>query len=162
LWQRIFAPLRLDDTTFPTVDPRLRGAHARGHLRGSADSPYTECTTLSPSESWTAGAIVATPLDVAAFFAALFEGAVLDPAGLARMTDCTEPLDERCSRGLGLVRYDFGDGHVAFGHHGGVPGFTTMALRTTTGRCVVLYQNGIDVHDVLTSRTPFVAATVTA
>jgi D-alanyl-D-alanine carboxypeptidase len=158
LWQRIFAPLRLDATTFPTVDPHLRGRHATGYLKASADAPYAECTVMSPSESWAAGAIVATPGDVAAFFDGLFTGALLDPAGLALLTDCREPLDSWRSRGLALVRYDFDTGITAFGGHGGVPGYTTLALRATTGRCVVLYQNGIDVHDVLTSENPFVTA----
>jgi hypothetical protein len=39
-----------------------------------------------------------------------------------------------------------------------VPGYTTLALRTTAGRTVVLAQNGIDLHDVLTSGNPFVDA----
>ncbi|MEJ7724211.1 MAG: hypothetical protein WKF64_07895 [Ilumatobacteraceae bacterium] len=78
------------------------------------------------------------------------------------MTDCSQYLDERCSRGLGIVRYDFGDGNVAFGHHGGVPGFTTVALRTVAGRSIVLYQNGLDAHDILTSETPFIRAALAA
>jgi D-alanyl-D-alanine carboxypeptidase len=74
------------------------------------------------------------------------------------MTARTEPLDEGRWRGLGLVRYEYPDGTVAFGHHGGVPGYTTVVLRTAAGRTVALCQNGIDLHDVLTSDTPFVAA----
>jgi hypothetical protein len=33
-----------------------------------------------------------------------------------------------------------------------------MALRSTGGRAVVLCQNGIDLHDILTSDNPFVDA----
>jgi D-alanyl-D-alanine carboxypeptidase len=39
-----------------------------------------------------------------------------------------------------------------------VPGYTTLAARTESGRCVVVWQNGIDLHDPLTSDTPFVQA----
>ena len=39
-----------------------------------------------------------------------------------------------------------------------MPGYTTMALRTTAGRTVVLAQNGIDLHDALMSSNPFVVA----
>jgi D-alanyl-D-alanine carboxypeptidase len=61
VWQRILDPLRLTETTFPTVDPHLRGPHAVGYVRATADQPWQDCTTLSPSESFTAGAVVATP-----------------------------------------------------------------------------------------------------
>jgi D-alanyl-D-alanine carboxypeptidase len=158
LWQRIFSPLGLDDTTFPTVDPQLRGPHAKGYLRFSADSPYAEFTSMTPSESWTAGAIVATAADVAAFFDGLLGGRLLPPEYLARMTDGAERLDEHRSRGLGLVRFDFGTGNIAYGHQGGMPGFTSVAARTESGRCVVVWQNGIDMHDLLSSDTPFVQA----
>lgn len=33
LWRRIFKPLGLADTVFPTADPYLRGQHATGHVR---------------------------------------------------------------------------------------------------------------------------------
>jgi D-alanyl-D-alanine carboxypeptidase len=156
LWQRIVKPLGLNDTTLPTVDPHLRGPHAKGYLRSSADTPYVEFTSMSPSESWTAGAIVATAQDVAAFLDGLLGGALLPPAYLARMTHATEHLDDHRSRGLGMVRYDFGTGNVAYGHHGGMPGYTCVAMRTESGRSIVLWQNGIDMHNLLTSDDPFV------
>lgn len=158
LWQRIIKPLGLTDTTLPTVDPYLRGPHAKGYLRISPDAPYVEITTMTPSESWTAGAIVATAADVAAFLDGLFGGALLPPAYLARMTDPTQRLDEHRSRGRGVVRLDFGTGNVAYGHHGGMPGFTTVAARTESGRCVVVWQNGMDLHNPLSSDTPFIQA----
>jgi D-alanyl-D-alanine carboxypeptidase len=101
MWQRLFEPLGLRDTTFPTADPYLRGPHAVGYLRSTPTSPYIECTKLSPSEEWTSGAIVATAHDVAAFLDGLVGGAVLDPASLALMTDCREVIDAYRSRGLG-------------------------------------------------------------
>jgi D-alanyl-D-alanine carboxypeptidase len=158
LWQRIFKPLGLNDTTFPTVDPCLRGPHATGYLRWSADEPYVEFTAMTPSEAWTAGAILATARDVAAFFDGLLGGALLPPAYLARMTRPTEQIDEHYSRGMGIGRYDFGTGDIAYGHHGGMPGYTGVALRTESGRGIVLWQNGIDMHNLLSSGTPFVQA----
>ncbi|HEY7261146.1 MAG TPA: serine hydrolase domain-containing protein [Trebonia sp.] len=160
LWQRIFKPLGLNDTTFPTVDPHLRGPHAKGYLRSSADTPYVEFTSMSPSEGWTAGAIVATAQDVAAFLDGLLGGALLPPAYLARMTHATERLGDHYSRGLGIVRYDFGTGNVAYGHHGGSPGYTCVAMRTESGRSMVLWQNGIDMHNLLTEDNPFTQATL--
>jgi D-alanyl-D-alanine carboxypeptidase len=158
LWQRIFKPLDLRDTVFPAVDPHLRGPHAKGYVRIAADSPYAEFTSITPSESWTSGAIVATAGDVAAFLDGLLGGTLLSPGTLARMTDCTEVLDDYRSRGLGIVRYDFGGGTVAFGHTGGVVGYSTVAMRTPAGRCVILWQNGYDAHDPLPPDTPFIRA----
>jgi D-alanyl-D-alanine carboxypeptidase len=158
LWQRIVKPLGLSQTTFPTVDPYLRGPHAKGYLRTAADAPYVEYTTMTPSESWTAGAMVATASDVAAFLDGLFGGRLLPAEYLIRMTDPIEPIDEHRGRGLGVVRFDFATGNVAYGHHGGVPGYTTVAARTESGRCVVVWQNGIDMHDPLSSDTAFVQA----
>src|SRR5262245_43401367 len=103
--------------------------------------PYAEFTKMRPSEGWTAGGMVATASDVAAFLDGLLGGALLPHEYLARMTEPTERLDEYRSRGLGLVRFDFGTGNVAYGHHGGVPGYTTLAARTESGRCVVVWQN---------------------
>lgn len=156
--QRIFKPLNLAETTFPTVDPYLRGPHARGYLRTSPDGPYVEIAAMTPSQPWTAGAVVATAADVAAFLDGLFGGALLPDQYLVRMIEPAEQLDRHCSRGLGMVRLDFGTGNVAYGHEGGVPGYTTFAARTESGRCVVLWQNGMDLHGPLSSDTAFVQA----
>jgi D-alanyl-D-alanine carboxypeptidase len=60
------------------------------------------------------------------------------------------------------VRFNLGDGDPAFGHTGGVPGFSTIALRTTGGRCVILWQNGIDLYGMLSTDTPFIRAALAA
>jgi hypothetical protein len=45
-----------------------------------------------------------------------------------------------------------------YGHQGEVPGYTTFVARTESGRCVVLWQNGMDLHGPLCSDTAFVQA----
>lgn len=162
MWQRIFKPLNLTATTFPTVDPYMRDQHAKGYLRFTAEMPYTELTTMTPSESWTAGAIVATAADVAKFLDGLIGGELLEPDCLALMTAGTQVLDEHRMRGLGIVRFDFGTGNIAYGHQGGMPGYTTVAVRTENGRSVVLWQNGADMHGPLSSDVPFVQAALAA
>jgi D-alanyl-D-alanine carboxypeptidase len=162
LHERVLAPLDLHDTTFPIAQQRMHGPHARGYVRMAPDAPYEPIPAISPSESWTAGGMTATPRDLARFFDGLLGGRLLHPDDLETMTARTEPLEDGIWRGLGLVRHDRPDGTVAFRHHGGVPGYTTMAARTDGGRTVVLAQNGIDLHDVLTFANPFADAALRA
>lgn len=161
MWQRIVKPLGLTGTRFLTVDPYLRGPHAKGYLRTSPAAPYVELTAITPSEAWTSGAIVATASDVAAFLDGLFGGALLPAESLARVIEPTQQLDEHRSRGLGAVRFQFAAGSVAYGHTGGGTWLRHGGGRTESGRCVVLWQNGMDLHNPLSSDTPFVRATLT-
>jgi D-alanyl-D-alanine carboxypeptidase len=162
LHERVLAPLDLHDTTFPIAQKRMHGPHGTGYERRAAGAPYRPIPAVSPSEAWTAGALTATPRDLARFFDGLLDGRLLHPDDLGTMTARTEPLADGLWRGLGLVRHDRPDGTVAFRHHGGVPGYTTMATRTGGGRTVVLAQNGIDLHDLLTFDNPFVDAALQA
>lgn len=155
LWQRVFAPLGLDGTDFPEADPYLRGPHAAGYVRIALGEPYVESTSITPSEAWAAGAIVSTPTDVARFLDALMTGGVLDKAGLAAMTDA-EPTGKERGYGMGLMRVELPGGEVAYGHTGGTPGFNCVALRTESGRAVVLYRNAMDMTNPLPLHTPFV------
>jgi D-alanyl-D-alanine carboxypeptidase len=162
LWQRVLAPAALINTTFPTVDPQLPNPHADGYLRLASDQPYTEFNVVTPSEGWTAGGIISTPADLARFFDALFDGELLDQDSLGLMIACEEKVHDTRWRGLGLdLRIIGGDTRV-YGHHGGVPGFTSMVVRTKAGRNVVLYQNGIDMEDCMAFDVPFIVAAVTA
>jgi hypothetical protein len=67
-------------------------------------------------------------------------------------------LDEHRQRGCGIVRFDFGTGNIAYGHQGGMPGYTCVAVRTEGGRAAVVWQNGADMHDPLSSDAAFVQA----
>jgi D-alanyl-D-alanine carboxypeptidase len=156
--QRVLVPADLVDTTFPVVDPQLPQPHADGHLRMTPEEPHVECTTMSPSEAWTAGAIVSTPHDLAKFLDALFDGSLLSSDSLARMTACEERVHDTRWRGLGIDRRLLPNGQYILGHHGGVPGFTSMAVRTESGRNIVLYQNGIELYDCMNFDTPFIVA----
>src|SRR5262249_56256751 len=65
-------------------------------------SDWSSDVCSSDLESWTAGAIVATARDVAAFLDGLLGGALLPPACLALMTHATEHLDDHRRRGVGM------------------------------------------------------------
>lgn len=160
LWERIFAPLHLDQTSLPVADPQIRGPHASGYVKLPGQD-FLDSTRITPSEAFTAGAIVSTPADVARFLDALLGGDLLDAERTAFMLDCREVVDGARGRGVGIVCYDIG-GVTAYGHQGGVAGYRTTALRTPEGRCVVLYENGFDATVPMPPDLPFVAAALRA
>ena len=74
---RIFQPLHLRDTSYPTK-PGLPSPYAHGYLV-LGQPPARDVSGLSPSLAGAAGAIVATATDVATFYRALLSGRLLKP-----------------------------------------------------------------------------------
>lgn len=142
LWRRVCYPLELRETGLPCADPYLRGPHATGYLRMPGGDPE-EFSTVTPSESWASGAIIATPGEVARFLDALLGGDLLSPRELAVMLDVL-PADDQRAYGCGIYRYLLPDGRAVYGHRGAVIGFTCLAVRSPSGRALVLYRNCLD------------------
>jgi D-alanyl-D-alanine carboxypeptidase len=155
VWQRVIAPLRLRDTYFPTVDPTLRGPHATGYVR--CGGSYLPCPEVTPSQSWAGGAMISTPVDLARFYDALLGGDLLPAAYVSAMCDAA-PMDQGRGYGFGLCRIRFDDGAMGFGHHGAVPGYTSLIARIDSGRTVVLYRNSFDKTLPLSWDNPVMAA----
>src|SRR5207249_1834253 len=72
---RIFQPLHLRHTTYPTK-PGLPSPYAHGYYR-AGKPPAIDISGLSPSLSPASGAIVSTAADVADFYRALLSGRLL-------------------------------------------------------------------------------------
>jgi D-alanyl-D-alanine carboxypeptidase len=133
LRDRIFKPLRLAHTAFPTASASMPKPFAHGYLlpyNGFVPvRKYKDVTAWNPSWAWAAGAIVSTADDLARFYGALLSGDLLKPELLAAMED-TVPLTkdpDGPGYGLGLMH----DVHVAtcsdtWGHDGAVPGYTSF------------------------------------
>jgi D-alanyl-D-alanine carboxypeptidase len=100
---------------------------------------------VTPSESWASGAIISTPSEVVAFFDALFGGRLLPSGQLAVMLDF-QPVDHERTYGCGLYRYLLPDGRALYGHRGTVIGFSCLAVRSPSGRTLVLYRNCLDME----------------
>jgi D-alanyl-D-alanine carboxypeptidase len=134
LRRRIFRPLGLRATTFPTT-PRMPNPHAHGYYV-PGKPPALDVTGLSPFP-WAAGAIVSTAGDVATFYRALFSGRLLKPELLRAMeTTVAEgrKVDIPGQRaGLGLERFPTRCGH-AWGHNGVFPGYFVYAFSSRDGR----------------------------
>ena len=137
LERRIFQPLHLRDTSFPTNFPFLLGRHAKGYslpLDGELnpiDGPLFDITVYNPSLAWAAGNMISSADDLARFFHALLSGRLLPPAQLAEMKTPVEILPG-FGYGLGLEVSDSPCGTL-FGHSGGIMGYLNLFLNSEDG-----------------------------
>jgi D-alanyl-D-alanine carboxypeptidase len=129
---RIFRPLRLEHTSFPT-SPKLAGRHAHGYTRVVGPSPV-DITEISPSLFGAAGAIVSTPADIARFYRALFQGRLIPKRLVSEMKAREGQAAGHADLlyGLGLYRQPLRCSFV-WGHNGDVPGFDTNAFSSADG-----------------------------
>ena len=143
LARRIFRPLHLADTSYPTTRTQLPSPYAHGYfLLGKP--PLVDLSGLSPSLSGPAGAIVSTVDDIAGFYRALLTGRLLEPAQLDAMKTTLPTGAELKQRyGLGLERYATACGS-AWGHSGSFPGYWTYALASANGEQEVVVMVNID------------------
>lgn len=136
--QNVIRRAGLKDTYFPGADPRLRGPHSKlyENLGGLIDPPrdYSE---YNMTMAGTAGALVSTTQDLAAFYRALLQGELLPAAQLREMRTAVPVRDGSgtvvLSYGLGIYTVDTSCGPV-WGHDGGVWGSGTQAMSSPDGK----------------------------
>ncbi len=143
LGQRLFGRLSLRSTSFPTRTA-IGGRFAHGYVVSRPPIPrppgmLVDVSTLLSPSGWGAGQIVSSAGDVAAFYAALLGGRLLQPAVLATMKTPVAGHDYA----LGLAVFHTPCGR-AFGHDGDFPGYRTVALSTPNGRRVAVVMVNID------------------
>lgn len=139
---RIFRPLGLDQTSFPTATsmPRPFG-HGYDVLAGGSFPP--DVTATSPTIAGSAGAIVSTPGDLQTFMRALLRGRLVSRSLLDEMKRATPgSLDGAFALenggvgtyGLGLIHYTWSKACGVWGHTGAFPGYRTLAVSNRNGR----------------------------
>ena len=142
---RLFEPLDLDQTSYPT-EPGLPSPYAHGYMV-LGDGPPVDVTGISPSLSPASGAIVATAVDVADFYRALLSGDLLKPKLLRAMKTTIAvgtPADIPGQRyGLGLERFPTSCG-PAWGHNGAVPGYLSFSFNSGNGARQALLMVNMD------------------
>jgi D-alanyl-D-alanine carboxypeptidase len=143
LSRRIFRPLHLRATSYPTRTTHLPRPYAHGYfLLGKP--PLTDLSAFSPSLSGAAGGIVSTVDDVADFYRALFSGHLLTPALLKAMETTIPTTAELKQRyGLGVERFPTTCG-PAWGHSGSFPGYWTYAFSSANGQRQAVLMTNID------------------
>ena len=146
LKRRIFQPLRLTRTTYPTKQTQLPSPYAHGYFLLGGKPPLVDLSAFSPSLSGPAGAIVSNVDDVAGFYRALFAGRLLKPKLLKAMMK-TIPggpdSDLKQREGYGLERFPTSCG-AAWGHSGSFPGYKNYALSSADGKRQIVLMVNID------------------
>ena len=144
LARRIFRPLQLDDSSYPTK-PGLPRPYAHGYM--VVGKRLTDVTGLSPSLSPASGGIVSTADDLLDFYRGLLSGRLL-PADLLKemKTTITEGthVDIPGQRyGLGLELFPTYCGN-ALGHNGIIAGYMTFAYSNGEGSRQALLMVNLD------------------
>ena len=140
---RIFAPLQLAHTAFPTTNSSMPTPFAHGYLlpfNGLVPvRTYRDVTTWNPSWAWAAGAVVSTADDLGRFYGALLSGDVLKPELLAAMEDTVPILADPNGPGygLGLIHERVVCSDI-WGHDGEVPGYTSFVSGRRDGSKLVV------------------------
>ncbi|MER5267887.1 serine hydrolase domain-containing protein [Actinosynnema sp. NPDC002837] len=132
LERRVFRPLGLRDTSFPSYQPFLPfpAAHGYEQIYGE-QAPLTDVTTYVWSRLWASGNVVSSADDLNRFFGALLGGRLLPADLLAQMRDARPGALEPFGYGLGLMHLSSPcGGEDWWGHGGDVPGYNTWSLHT--------------------------------
>ena len=127
--RRILLPLGLWQTSIPGDRIRIPGPHAHGYQ--DMNGKLVDVTELNPSVAGSAGQVISTTADLDKFLRALAAGRLVPRDLLKEMTtprSATEPY------GLGLQTFSTPCGKPAFGHTGGIAGYTTIAFTSPDGK----------------------------
>lgn len=117
LQARLLSPLGLAHTSMPE---RYDAGAVRGYQSDDGGPLYDASDEGSPSMGWAAGGMQSTPVDVALWGAALFQGEVVSSDRLAEMTTPLLIDGQEVGYGLGL----FGGIDADYGHNWGHTGGT--------------------------------------
>ncbi|MFZ4156517.1 serine hydrolase domain-containing protein [Streptomyces pseudogriseolus] len=131
--ERILQPLGLTETVLPGDDPEIPGPHARGYMQIGGEP--VDVTLMNPSEAGCAGEIISTTKDLDTFFAALFDGKLLNEPEFTEMTtplppEMIENLPMGIGYGLGIMKLENDRKLDLWGHGAGIPGYATFAATT--------------------------------
>ena len=138
--RRIIEPLGLRDTSFPTEDPALYGNHLHGYVLRVL--LIGDGTVSNVQLTGSAGAMVSTLDDLAAFSRALLTGKLLAPAQMAELkTTVPMTADGTAGYGLGIQHVKLPCGKWVWGHDGAVLGYFSEWLTSEDGSEQALHAN---------------------
>lgn len=144
--RRLLGPLGLRQTVYPKpTSVRIPAPFTRGYVGpsgaeeiqklGGTVEPGADVTRWNPSWGNAAGMMISTIDDLARWTNGLAGNALLSPR-LQRLRLATTPMGDGFRYGLGILKLLPGGRWT--GHEGGIPGWSTWALKDPTSRTVVV------------------------
>lgn len=134
--ERVIEPLGLAHTVFPAPGARaLPAPSVTGYqgVRVGVVGVWTPVTAYDPSLYSSAGGMISTMEDLAAFHRAVAAGQLLSTESRTAMRTLRQ-VETGMGYGLGVTAFDLSCGGTAWGHNAQVPGYTTFTLVTDDGR----------------------------
>ncbi|CAB4887524.1 MAG: serine hydrolase [Rhodococcus sp.] len=129
LQDRIFEPLQMTDTTYPT-DTDIAGDALHGYVL--ENGIYTDVTEYDASIWSSAAAVVSTVEDMNTFFRALFDGTLL-PRNMVDDMQVVSPSGYGLGLLLGIDACDPESGELLFGQRGNGFGYRTFQFSSPDG-----------------------------
>lgn len=143
LEEKIFTPLEMTNTYFPTTD-YLRDNYSHGYFDVNYDGIFTEdedLTNQNPNAIWAAGFIVSTVDDLLIWSDEMLNVSLLTPDLQTKRMDINIPIagaPNDVNYGLGIANI-FG----AIGHTGAVSGYSTILFKYKN-RTFIAFGNGYE------------------
>ena len=140
--QRITEPLGLAHTYYPNPgEEEIRGTHPHGYHRNTPTENWQDITRMDPSWAGGAGAMISTPSELTTFIQATFDGTLLSPDSITEMqktVDTDHPELGMNGYGLGIFSLPLSCGGEAWGHTGGLFGYTSQSMIGPDGTAVAI------------------------
>jgi D-alanyl-D-alanine carboxypeptidase len=144
--KRLFGPLGMKDTVFPTGTNDIASPHLNGITeQGQPEGKTADATMFSPSIAFTAGEVISTLGDLKKWGHALFTGdGILKPSTekLRRDSLITNipPMTPTAAYGIGV-----GNRNGWWGHDGEIPGYTTSLFHNDKLNTTIIVEVNSDV-----------------
>lgn len=140
---RIAEPLGLQHTFDPGDQVDLPSPHARGYEQFASGEPLIDVTSMNQTWADAAGSLVTTTADLAKFWQALQQGALLEPDQMAALHDTipAPPFEELwpgTRYGLGIMWFPTSCGGGYWSHGGDTMGFATRNAVSDDGSRVAI------------------------
>ena len=140
--QRIIEPLGLSHTYYPNPgEEDIRNTHPHGYHRNTPTDDWQDITHMDPSWASGAGAMISTPSELTTFIQATFDGTLLSPDSITEMqktVDTDHPELGMNGYGLGIFSLPLSCGGEAWGHTGGLFGYTSQSMIGPDGTAVAI------------------------